>query len=116
MVFRVVSQTTQQFGHSARCLSSLTRISPLVVSSRKSLSSARNSLHVSKGVVSLAFEETRQFVPQLQPRPKQAALHRRHAQLKRLGSLFGRKPIHVAQRENRPVDRGELVDRTGQDS
>jgi hypothetical protein len=40
MVFLVVSQTTQQFGHSARCRSSLARISDSVFSSRKSLSSA----------------------------------------------------------------------------
>src|SRR5580704_2105429 len=114
MVFFVVSQTTQQFGHSARCLSSLARISPLVFSSRKSLSSARNSLHVSKGVVSFALEETREFIPQLQAGPKQAALHRRNAQVEHFGSLFGREPIHVAQRENRLIDRGELVDHTRQ--
>src|SRR5580658_10172270 len=115
MVFRVVSQTTQQFGHSLRCRSSLVRISPLVFSSRKSLSSARNSLHVSKGVISLAFEETRQFVAQLQPGPQQAALHGRHAEIKCFSGLFRREPIHIAEGENRAIDRREFVDDTRKD-
>src|SRR5579863_1886587 len=115
MVLRVVSQTTQQLGHSARWRSSLARISPLVFSSRKSLNSARNSLHVSKGVVSFAFEETRQFVPQLQPCPQQAAFHGGYAQIQHLRRLFRRKPIHIAKGEHSPVDWREFVDHARED-
>src|SRR5271168_1045215 len=104
MVFRVVSQTTQQFGHSARWRSSLARISDSVFSSRKSLSSAKNSLHVSKGVVSFAFEETREFVAQLEARAQQAAFHGRYRQVERFGRLFGREAIHVAKRKHGAVN------------
>src|ERR1035441_3590930 len=105
MVFRVVSQTTQQFGHSARCRSSLVRISDSVFSSRKSLSSARNSLHVSKGVVSFAFEKTREFIAQLEARAKQAAFHRRYRQVERFGCLLGRQAIDIAKRKHGAVNR-----------
>src|ERR1700735_2453841 len=97
MVFRVVSHTTQQFGHSARWRSSLVRTSNSVFSSRKSLSSARNSLHVSKGVVSFAFEKPREFVAQLEPRAKQTALDSRYSQFEGLGGLFSRQAIDVAK-------------------
>src|SRR5438105_15675943 len=109
MVFRVVSQTTQQFGHSARWRSSLARRSALVLSSRKSLSSARNSLHVSKGVVSLAFEKTRESVPQLQAGAQQTALHGRNAEVERFGGFFSRKPVNITERKHGPVKRCELV-------
>src|SRR6266851_3940415 len=95
---------TQQFGHSAMCRSSFVRISASVFSSRKSVSSARNSLHVSKGVVSFALEKTREFVAQLQSGAKQSALDGGNSQIQCFGRLFGRKAIHIPQREHRAVD------------
>src|SRR5438045_1030292 len=114
MVLRVVSQTTQQFGHSAKCRSSLLRRSVRVFSSRKSLSSARNSLHVSKGVISLALEEPREFIAQLQAGAEQAALDRRHCQIQRFGGLFRGEAIDVAEGENGAIDGRKLIDRAGQ--
>src|SRR5215472_14041073 len=110
MVLRVVSQMTQQFGHSARCASSLARISALVFSSRNSLSSARNCLHVSKGVVPLALEEAGQFVAQLEARPQKPALNRRDRQLQSFGRLFRREAVHVTKREDGLVNGFETVD------
>src|SRR4051812_24517186 len=90
MVLRVVSQMTQQLGHSCRCFSSLARISALVHSSRKSFNSPRNSLHVSKGVVSFAFEESGELFAQLQASSEEAALDGGDRQIQRFGSFFGR--------------------------
>src|SRR5580698_4578411 len=114
MVFLVVSQTTQQLGHSTRCCSRFARSSPAVFSSRKSVSSDRNCLHVSKGVISFAFEETREPVAQLQPGAQQAALHRGYAELEYVGSLFGRQSVHVAKSKHRTVNRREFVDGLGE--
>src|SRR5262245_59165279 len=111
MVLRVVSAMTQQFGHSAMCCSSLARRSASSASSRYSLSSLRNSLQVSKGVVSLALELARKFFAQLQARAKQAALDGRDRESQRLRRLFGRKIVNIAQHKNRPVQRLEALDR-----
>src|SRR5665213_1621526 len=100
---------TQQFGHSDTCRSSFERMSASVFSSRYSESSSRNSLHVSKGVVSFALEETRKFVAKLQAGAQQAALDRGHREIERLGGLFGRKTIHIAKREDSAVDRREAI-------
>src|ERR1700712_3478246 len=104
MVLRVVSQITQQLGHSARGFSSLARISAFVHSSRKSLNSPRNSLHVSKGVISFAFEETRELFAQLQARPQQAAFHSGDRQVQCFGGLLGGEAVNIAKREDSAVN------------
>src|ERR1035437_2511039 len=93
------------------CRSSLARVSASIDSSRYSLSSCRKSLHVSKGVVSLAFEETRQLLAQLQAGPQQPAFHGRHGKAKHVRSLLGGKLVDVAQHENRAVRRLKALNR-----
>src|SRR4051794_4261896 len=103
MVFRVVSAITQQFGHSVMCVSSFARISASRFSSRKSLSSRRKSLQVSKGVVSLAFENSRQLLAELQAGAEKAAFYRRDRKPEGLGRLFRREVFDIAEDENRTV-------------
>src|SRR5580698_1645854 len=100
MVFLVVSAMTQQFGHSAMCASNLERNSASVRSSRKSLSSCRKSLHVSKSVVPLALEIAGQFLAQLQTGPEQPAFHRRHGKAQRIGRFLSGQLVDIPQLEN----------------
>src|ERR1035441_8756322 len=109
-VFLVVSAITQQLGHSAMCSSSLTRVSISTASSRYSLSSLRKSLHVSKGVVSLALEEAGQLLAQLQPGSQQPALHGRHGKAQRVGGFLRRELVYVPKLENGAVRRIETLD------
>src|SRR5574340_557951 len=81
IVLRVVSQTTQQFGHSDMCASRCARVSGSTDSSRYSLSSFMNSLQVSKSVTPFAPEMARQLLPQLQPRAQQPAFYGRHGKV-----------------------------------
>src|SRR5260370_41857711 len=66
---------TQQFGQALMWSSSFFRSSAPSDSSRKSDSSAKNCLQVSKGILQLFLEECGQFISKLQARPQQPALH-----------------------------------------
>src|SRR5260370_11673887 len=66
---------TQQFGQALMWSSSFFRSSAPSDSSRKSDSSAKNCLQVSKGILHLFLEECGQFISKLQARPQQPALH-----------------------------------------
>src|SRR5260370_42284350 len=66
---------TQQFGQALMWSSSFFRSSAPSDSSRKSDSSAKNCLQVSKGILHLFLEESGQFISKLQARPQQPALH-----------------------------------------
>src|SRR5580704_16994329 len=116
MVFLVVSVITQQLGHSAMCASSLERNSASVRSSRKSLSSWRKSLHVSKGVVPLALEITGQFLAQLLTGPAQPAFHRRHGKAQRIGRFLSGQLVDIPEYKNRTIRRIEALHRRIQNS
>src|SRR5439155_17212698 len=110
MVLRVVLAITEQLGHSLMWRSSLARSSASKFSSRYSLNSLRKSLHVSKGVVSFAFEEARQLLTQLQSGPQQPALDRRNRKTQGLRGLFRGELFDVAQHKNGAVKRLQAPD------
>src|SRR6478735_690899 len=115
MVFRVVSAITQQLGHSVMCVSSLARISESSDSSRKSLSSRKKSLQVSKGVVSFALEESCQLLTQLQAGAEQPAFDCRDGKSESLGRLLGGKLVDIAQHEHGAIGRFQALDRGVED-
>src|SRR5260370_34429225 len=91
---------TQQFGQALMWSSSFFRSSAPSDSSRKSDSSAKHCLQVSKGILHLFLEECGQFIAKLQARPQKSALHRRDGKVQSFGRLFGREPFHIAQDED----------------
>src|SRR4051812_38963955 len=103
MVFLVVSAMTQQFGHSVICFSSFVRISLSRASSRKSLNSLKKSLHVSKGIISLALEESGQLFAQLQSCPQEPALDGRYGEPQSLCRFFCGQFFDVAEYENASI-------------
>src|SRR5436190_13935628 len=100
---------TQQLGRALMWSSSFLRSSRPSDSSRKSDSSARNCLQVSKGILHLFLEERGQFISKLQPRSQQPALHSRDRKFQGFSRLFSREPFHVSQHEDGAIRRRETV-------
>src|ERR1700722_19405932 len=71
-----------------------------MLGSRKSLSSCRNCLQVSKDILPFPFEFTSKLLPKGQPGPQEPALHRRNGDPETFGRLLCTQFFDVAQHEN----------------
>src|SRR5260370_13852610 len=96
---------TQQFGQALMWSSSFFRSSAPSDSSRKSDSSAKNCLQVSKGILHLFLEECSQFISKLQARPQQPALHGGGLKIQGLSRFLGPEPFHVSPGQDGAVRR-----------